>query len=85
MYQPALLIVPVFGLKLQVTAVLLLPETVAVKGCSCEGVKDAVKGVTLTVTGGMSVTVADELLVVSAALVAVTVTVCWLAIVLGAV
>jgi hypothetical protein len=85
MYEPALLIVPVFGLRLQVTAALLLPETVAVNGCACEGVKDTVKGVMLTVTGGMSVTVADELFVVSATLVAVTVTVCWLAIKLGAV
>jgi hypothetical protein len=41
--------------------------------------------VTLSVTVGFKVTVADELFVVSAALVAVTVTVCWLAIVLGAV
>jgi hypothetical protein len=84
-YEPALPIVPVFGLRLQVTAALLLPETVAVNCCVCEGVKAAVEGVTLTVTGGVNVTVADELFVVSAALVAVTVTVCWLAIVLGAI
>jgi hypothetical protein len=37
------------------------------------------------VLAGVNVTVADELFVVSAALVAVTVTVCWLAIVLGAI
>jgi hypothetical protein len=33
---------------------LLLPETVALNSCACEGVKDAVKGVMLTVTGRLA-------------------------------
>jgi hypothetical protein len=84
-YRPELPMVPVFGLRLQVTAVLLVYETVATNCCGCDGASVAVKGVMLTVTGGFKVTVAEALLVVSAALVAVTVTVCWLVIELGAV
>lgn len=84
-YRPELSMVPVFGLTLQVTAVLLVFETIAAKCCGCDGARDTVDGVTLTVTVGFKVTVADALLVLSAALVAVTVTVCWLATELGAV
>jgi hypothetical protein len=75
---------PTLGLTLQVTLVLPDPVTVAVNGCVCEADKDAKVGVTLTVTGGSKVTVAEALLVTSATLVAVTVTVCWLAIGEGA-
>jgi hypothetical protein len=83
-YRPELPMVPVFGLKLQVTAVLPVYETVATNCCGWDGASDTVKGDTLTVTGGFKVTVAEALLVVSATLVAVTVTVNWLATEVGA-
>jgi hypothetical protein len=84
-YRPELPMVPVAGLRLHVTVVLAVFVTMAVNCCVCEGERVAVKGVTLTVTGGANVTVAEAVLVLSAALVAVTVTVCWLAIDAGAV
>ena len=85
MYNPELLTVPVFGLRLQVTAVLPVLVTEAENCRVCETLRVADPGVTVTVTGGFRVTVAAAVLVLSAALVAVTVTVCWLAIELGAV
>lgn len=76
---------PVLGLRLQVTLVLVEPVMVAVNGCVWEADKDAEVGATLTVSEGISVTVAVPLLVASAALVAITVTFCWLATADGAV
>jgi hypothetical protein len=66
-------------LRDHVTAVLDVPVTVAKNCCVCEAARLAVWGVTETVTevpGGLSVTLALALLVGSATLVAVTVTVC---------
>ena len=60
----------------QVTAVFVVPVTVAVNCCIAAVCSDAVAGLMLTVTGGggaATVTVAEADLVVSAALVAVTV------------
>jgi hypothetical protein len=75
-YRPELPMVPVAGLRLHVTAVLAAFATMAVNCCVCEGERVAVKGATLTVTGGTNVTVAEAVLVLSAALAAVTVTDC---------
>jgi capsular polysaccharide biosynthesis protein len=75
-YRPAPLIVPVAGLRLHVTAVLAAFATMAVNCWVCEGERVAVKGATLTVTGGTNVTVAEAVLVLSAALVAVTMADC---------
>jgi hypothetical protein len=69
----------------QVTAVLFVPLTVAVNVWFCDGSKDTVDGVSETVTGGVSVTVAVADFVGSATLVAFTVTVCALLIEAGAV
>jgi hypothetical protein len=78
-YRPAVDIVPTFGVSDQVTAVFVVPLTVAVNCRVWELVKVALAGLTDTETppaGGLSVTVAVPVFVVSAALVAVTVTVC---------
>jgi hypothetical protein len=69
-------IVPTAGLSDQVTAVLVVPVTVAENCWVCEAVSDTVVGVTETATTGTSVTVAVAVLVASAALVAVMVMVC---------
>ena len=61
------------------------PETDELKICICEGVSDRLPGVTETITGGISVTWPLADLEESAALVAVTVTTCFSAIVAGAV
>jgi hypothetical protein len=81
-YNPAAEIVPVFGLNDHVTP-LLLPNTDAVNCCVWFCPSVAEPGV--TATGGMSVTVAVPFFVLSMALVAVTVTVCCVVIVAGAV
>ena len=62
---------------------LLVPVTVAAKVAVAPTPTDAVDGPTVTATG-IKGTVALAVLVVSTTLVAITVTVCWLAIVLGA-
>ena len=49
-YSPVLEIVPTEGLMAHVTAVLLVPLTVAVNCCVCEAVKLAVAGLTCTDT-----------------------------------
>ena len=67
------------------TAVLLVPLTVAVNVWFCEGSKDTEDGVSETATRGVSVTVAVADLVGSATLVAFTVTVWELVIEAGAV
>jgi hypothetical protein len=81
-YTP-LTIVPVAGLSDQVTAVLPVPVTEALKLADADAPSDTVAGPMVTATGVRD-TVAVAVLVVSAALVAVTVTVCWLAIFAGA-
>ena len=68
----------------QVTFVLLAPVTVAVNGCVWPALSDALAGVTVTLTG-FRVMVATPVVVLSAWLVAFTVTVCWVEIVAGAV
>ena len=77
--------VPTAGFKDQVTAVFDDPLTAAVNCWVWDAVRDAVNGVRETVTGGASATLALADLVGSAALVAVTVTVCALEIEVGAV
>lgn len=78
------MIVPTAGLKLHVTAPLLVPETDAENCCACDVVRVVVVGVSDTVTG-VRFTVALADLVVSAALVAVTVIICAEPITAGAV
>jgi hypothetical protein len=71
-YRPEVIVPPVAD---QVTAVLLLPLTLAVNCCVPPVGSDADPGVMETATTGaaLTVTLADADLVVSAALVAVTV------------
>jgi hypothetical protein len=76
---------PTAGLSDQVTAVFELFDTAAVKACVCDGVRVTLPGDRATLTGGTSVTLALAVLVESATLVAVTVTVCALGIDAGAV
>jgi hypothetical protein len=67
--------VPTAGLKVQVTAVLDEPLTVAVNCWVWEAASDAVVGVSETLSGSARAILALAALVGSAALVAVTVTV----------
>jgi len=76
--------VPTAGLSDQVTVVSVVPLTLAVNCWVWEGVRETLVGVSVTATATrVMVALAD--LVVSAALVAVTVTVWELVLVLGAV
>lgn len=85
-YKPVLLIDPVVvGLIVHVTFVLAAPVTVAVNCCVWPCPRIAVVGATVTPTVGFSVTVALADLLVSATLVAVTVTVCCAVTLAGAV
>jgi hypothetical protein len=68
--------VPTAWLRLQVTAAFGVLATVAANCCVWAACKVAVGGATDTLTGGLRFTVAVANLVGSAALVAVTVTVC---------
>jgi hypothetical protein len=68
-----------------VTAVFVVPLTVAVNCCVWPSPSDAVPGTTETTTGGFSVTVAIALFVASAALVAVIVAWLWVVMDVGAV
>jgi hypothetical protein len=77
--------VPIAGLNDHVTTVLAVPVTVAVNCRVCETVREAVEGVTETLTGGLRLTVAVADLVELALLVAVTVTLSALAMEAGAV
>jgi hypothetical protein len=70
-YKPELLIVP--EVADQVTAVFVVPVTVAVNCCVPPVVSDAEVGEMETATAVLTVTVAEADLVLSAALVAVTV------------
>ena len=83
-YKPLALTVPA-PLTVHVTAVLLVLVTVAANCCVWLPYSVVVVGLTLTATGGISVTVAAADFALSAWLVAVTVAVCWLAIMVGAV
>jgi hypothetical protein len=76
---------PTAGLSDQVTAVFELPLTVAVNAWVCEGASVTLPGVSATLTGGASDTLALAFLVESATLVAVTVRVCAAVIDAGAV
>lgn len=85
-YSPPLLTVPTpAGLIDHVTAVLARSVTVAVNCCVPPCPNVTVVGDMVTVPGGFKVTVALADLVVSATLVTLTVTVCWLVNVAGAV
>jgi hypothetical protein len=85
-YKPAALIVPApVGLIVHVTVVFEDPVTVGVNCWVAPWDSDTVEGVTDTLTGGFNVTVAVAVLVPSAALVAVTVTVCCAVTLAGAV
>jgi hypothetical protein len=75
--------VPAAGLSDQVTAVLLVPVTEALKVADADAPSETEAGPIVTATG-VKDTVALAVLVVSAALVAVTVTVWWFAIIAGA-
>ena len=75
--------VPTARLSDQVTARLLVPVSEALNVADAPAPSDTAPGPTVTPTG-CSDTVATAVLVGSCALVAVTVTVCWLAIVAGA-
>jgi hypothetical protein len=77
-------IVPTWGLKDQVTAVLEVALTFAVKVTLCPPVSDVAPLDDKVTDTGVRVTVALALLVESAMLVAVTWTVCWLAMIAGA-
>src|ERR1035438_1317780 len=83
-YRPAEEIVPNDGLIDQVTAVLLVPKTVAVNHCVLEGAKLTVDGLRDTVTAWRSVITAVAVFEGSAMLVAVTVTLWVVGAVLGA-
>ena len=84
-YTPEALTLPVpDGLIDQVTAEFEVLVSVAVNCAVCEEMSVMFAGLTLTEIGGLSVTVAEALLVLSAVLVAVTVTVCCVLTVLGA-
>jgi hypothetical protein len=78
-------IVPTWGFKDQVTAVLVLPVIVVVKVALCPPVSDVAPVDDKVRTSGVSVTVAVAVLVLSATLVAVSVTVCVLLMVAGGV
>jgi hypothetical protein len=75
--------VPTAGLIVHVTAVLLVPVTDAVNVADLLAASDAEGGPTVTPIGCNDI-VALAVFVESATLVAVTVTVCWLAIIAGA-
>jgi hypothetical protein len=83
-YRPAEEIVPTDGLIDQVTAVLLVPKTVAVNCCVPEGVKLTVDGLRDIVTAWSSVITAVAVFDGSAMLVAVIVTLWVVGAVLGA-
>ena len=86
-YSPELEMVPTLELSDHVTAVLDVPATVAVNCWVCESFSAAVPGVTdiETVLVGFNVTVAVADFDASTTLTAVTVTVCWAAMLAGAV
>jgi len=84
-YRPVEVMVPYAGFIVHVTAPLAALVTEAVNCCVTPGKSAAVPGVTVTPTGGNSVSVSDADLVGSAALVVFTVTVWEEAMLAGAV
>ena len=76
---------PKGGFSDQTTPVFVVPVTEAVSACDCKAINVAVEGVTEMVTGGTRVKVEYAVLVGSAALVAVTMMVCGLVMIAGAV
>jgi len=70
---PTVALPPAIPFTLQVTAVFVVFVTVAVNCCVAPVATEALVGLTLTATGGMTVTDAEADLVGSATLVAVTV------------
>jgi hypothetical protein len=83
-YRPAEEIVPADGLIDQVTAVLLVPKTVAVNGCVPEGAKLTVDGLRDIVTAWRSMITAVAVFEGSAMLAAVIITFWVVGAVLGA-
>jgi hypothetical protein len=84
-YKPVGLIdPPPAGFNVQVTAVLLALATVATNCCVCPEVSVADMGTTLTETGGIRVTTAETDELESPTVVAVTVTVCCVSMLRGA-
>jgi len=83
-YRPAEVIVPTDGLIDQVTAVLLLPKTVAVNCCVPEGARVTADWVTDTVTAWRSVITAVAVFEGSAMLVVVSIILWVVGAVLGA-
>jgi hypothetical protein len=83
-YKPAEEIVPTDGLMDQVTAVLLVPKTIAVNCCAPEGAKLTVDGLRERVTAWRSVITAVAVFEGSAMLVVVIVTLWVVGAVLGA-
>jgi hypothetical protein len=75
-YRPVDVRLPTLGFSVHVTAVLLVPVTVAKNCCACPGATWLLPGLTEIVIGGLRVTLAVACLVESAALVAVMVTSC---------
>ena len=75
-YSPKADTAPTVGLRVQMTAVFVVPAMLAVNCCVCDVDKVEFDGLTETATGGFKVTEALADLVGSAALVAMTVTVC---------
>ena len=86
-YSPVALMLspPEEPLIAHVTAVFVVLLTVAVNCCVAPAASVTAAGVTTTATGGISVTVAVAVFVVSDVVFAVMVTVCWVVIVDGAV
>jgi hypothetical protein len=86
-YSPPAVRLPIpVGLTLHVTLVFADPVTVALNCCDPLAFKDTAAGITVTDTGGgFNVIVAAALLVLSPTLVAVTLTVCCVAMLAGAV
>ena len=82
-YTP-FVIVPIDGVSVHVTAVDEIPPIVTLNWFDWPPVRDIEEGVSAMPTVGTSVIVALPVLVESAKLVTVTVTVCWLLIVAGA-
>jgi len=75
-YRPVLEIDPVGGFNDHETEVSLALLTVAANCCVCKALRFALPGVTRTETGAVSVTLAVPVLLGSATLVAITLTVC---------
>jgi hypothetical protein len=85
LYKPVFVTVPISGLTDQLTPVLVVPPTVAVNCCAWDAPREMLAGLTVTVTGGARATVPFADWVGSTTLWAVTVTVCAVRTLAGAV